>query len=159
MDQEKMTQQEFAKKLGISAASLSSIFNGRTKPTNNHVQAIHHVFPKISIPWLIFGEGDMYTSIPDAATPTTPVSTHTEQIDNAAPAGSIPFNFDSMASGQASVEHPHSTPEVIPTVQRQYDSPKEIIRNVVKYIDKPQRNITEIRVFFDDGTYETFSPK
>lgn len=32
-----------------------------------------------------------------------------------------------------------------------------VIHEVVKYIDKPQRKITEIRVFFDDGTYETFS--
>jgi hypothetical protein len=29
----------------------------------------------------------------------------------------------------------------------------------VKYIDKPQRNITEIRIFFDDQTWETFVPK
>ena len=32
-----------------------------------------------------------------------------------------------------------------------------IVREVVKYIDKPQRRITEIRIFFDDGTYEVFS--
>jgi hypothetical protein len=31
------------------------------------------------------------------------------------------------------------------------------VREVVKYLDKPQRRITEIRVFYDDGTYETFS--
>ena len=33
-----------------------------------------------------------------------------------------------------------------------------IVRESVKYIDKPQRKITEIRVFYDDGTYETFKP-
>ena len=32
-----------------------------------------------------------------------------------------------------------------------------IVRETIKYLDKPQRKITEIRVFFDDGTYETFS--
>ncbi len=31
-----------------------------------------------------------------------------------------------------------------------------VVREVVKYIDKPQRRITEIRIFFDDGTFETF---
>ena len=30
---------------------------------------------------------------------------------------------------------------------------------VVKNIDKPQRKITEIRIFFDDQTWETFLPK
>ena len=28
----------------------------------------------------------------------------------------------------------------------------------MKYIDKQQRKITEIRVFYDDQTWETFSP-
>ena len=30
---------------------------------------------------------------------------------------------------------------------------------IVKNIDKPQRKITEIRIFFDDQTWETFLPK
>ena len=54
-----LSQQDFAQKLGISPASLSNIFNGRSKPTNNHVQAIHRAFPKINTNWLMFGEGVM----------------------------------------------------------------------------------------------------
>ena len=38
-------------------------------------------------------------------------------------------------------------------------TPKSTVRTEVKYIDKPQRNITEIRIFFDDQTWETFVPK
>jgi hypothetical protein len=34
-----------------------------------------------------------------------------------------------------------------------------IIRETVKYIDKPQRKITEIHIFYDDGTFETFAGK
>lgn len=37
------------------------------------------------------------------------------------------------------------------------NSGKVILRETVKYIDKPQRRITEIRVFYDDGTFDTFS--
>jgi len=37
-------------------------------------------------------------------------------------------------------------------------APKEIVREEVKYIEKPSRKITEIRIFFDNGTYETFHP-
>jgi hypothetical protein len=32
-------------------------------------------------------------------------------------------------------------------------------RQEVKIIDKPQRRITEIRVFYDDQTWETFVPQ
>ena len=37
--------------------------------------------------------------------------------------------------------------------------PKEIIREEVKYIEKPHPKITEIRIFFDNGTYEVFKPE
>ena len=37
-------------------------------------------------------------------------------------------------------------------------APKEIVREEVKYVEKPARKITEIRIFFDNGTYETFRP-
>ena len=29
----------------------------------------------------------------------------------------------------------------------------------IRYIEKPARKITEIRIFFDDNTYETFRPE
>ena len=32
------------------------------------------------------------------------------------------------------------------------------VKEIVKYIDKPARKITEIRVFYDDQTWESFSP-
>ena len=37
--------------------------------------------------------------------------------------------------------------------------PKEIVREEVKYIEKPHPRITEIRIFFDNGTYEVFKPE
>jgi len=43
--------------------------------------------------------------------------------------------------------------------QRVLSTPKPTVRTEVKYLDKPQRNITEIRIFFDDQTWETFVPK
>ena len=33
------------------------------------------------------------------------------------------------------------------------------VSHEVKYIDKPQRQITEIKIFFDDQTFESFVPK
>ena len=35
---------------------------------------------------------------------------------------------------------------------------REIVRQEVKYVERPQRQITEIRIYFDDLTYETFVP-
>ena len=61
MKNQHMTQQTFADFIGISTASLSSIFNGRTKPTLNTVEAIRGKFPTISLDWLMYGIGKMFT--------------------------------------------------------------------------------------------------
>ena len=62
MESQHMTQQSFAQFLGMSPAILSSIFNGRTKPTLNTVDAIKVKIPTINTDWLIFGHGDMFKS-------------------------------------------------------------------------------------------------
>lgn len=126
-----MSQKEFAATLCIAEGTLSGIFTGRTRPTNNIVNAIHECFPHISINWLMFGEGDML-------------------LDGASsqPSGEASGQADLFASASAPSSEVNSTPTSATQIQE-----------VVKYIDKPQRKITEIRVFYDDGTFETFSSK
>ena len=53
------SQQDFAQFIEMSPASLSSIFNGRTKPTLTIVEAIKKKIPDISVEWLLFGVGDV----------------------------------------------------------------------------------------------------
>ena len=64
MEDQHMTQQVFADFLQQSPATLSSIFNGRTRPTLQVIDAIKTKIPDISIEWLLYGTGDMYTSHP-----------------------------------------------------------------------------------------------
>jgi len=130
MQSHKMTQRDFAAALGISPSSLSSIFNGHTSPTNNTVQAIHRRFPEISITWLMFGEGDM-ESTPDQEASQTQGKTKLDE---------------SVRPTEADTKPANNVPEG-----------NVMVREIVKYIDKPQRRITEIHVFYDDGTFETFS--
>lgn len=126
-----LTQKEFAAKLCVAEGTLSSIFNGRTKPTNNLVQAVHTFFPEVSINWLMFGEGDMYASASPEGT-ETPV----------------------QAGEQPSLSFPEQTPESVAAVAPLLSE----LRDTVKNLNKPKRRIVEIRVFFDDDTFEIFSP-
>ena len=143
-----MSQREFAAALGISPSSLSSLYNGHTSPTNNHVQAIHRRFPEINTNWLLFGEGEMKSQPTDASASLTPEGKQ--------------LNDGDRSSGSAEVRdgsHPTYSPDgnIPPTPNPEIIAPKEVIVREVKYIDKPQRKITEIRVFYDDGTFDTFS--
>ncbi len=149
MESQHMTQQSFAQFLGMSPAILSSIFNGRTKPTLNTVDAIKIKIPTINTDWLIFGHGDMYKS-QSQTQPSTSTGSSPEPGDD----GEALLDF----SGEGGT---HDFPDVSPapsTIQSERPR-REVIRQEVKYIDRPQRKITEIRIYFDDSTYETFEPK
>lgn len=153
MKMENMSQQDFARALEVSPATLSNIFNGKTNPTNNHVTAIHNKFPNIRTEWVMFGEGPMCKNEVDNETPSpsplqdVPYINKVDQESTIFDRPSLPDSNDAVysvrAEGNANNE-PH-------------EASVSVVREVVKYIDKPQRKITEIRVFFDDGTYEVFS--
>jgi len=145
MESQHMTQQTFSDFIGISSASLSSIFNGRTKPTLNTVEAIRSKFTKINLEWLMYGLGSMFRddNPADAGSDTSGMQSGSEPMidfDNTSPA---PAYSGFGNSGGQGVNH----------------TPQNNIRTELKYIDKPQRQITEIRIFFDDQTYESFVPK
>lgn len=152
MESQHMTQQVFSEFIGIGAATLSSIFNGRTRPTLNIVEAIKKKIPNISTDWLMFGVGDMYLS------ESSNHSVSTER-DNMVPEGNevsvspmLNFEEDIIPTPQANYSHPQNFNSVKGTRS-------EIEKTEVKFVDKPQRKIIEIRVFYDDQTYDTFEPK
>ncbi len=132
MEAKQMSQKEFAECTNISPASLSSIFNGRTRATNNHTLAIHQAFPDVNINWLLFGEGSMYGS--------------NESASDIHDSDAVPESPDLF--GQEHVRPQVSMPRVAPEVTE-----------VVTKVEKPRREVKEIRVFFDDGTYESFVPQ
>lgn len=140
MEAQRLTQQEFANTLELSPATLSSIFNGRTNPTLNIVDAIKKKFPAISTDWLMFGSGSMYGD-------------HS---------GDVAQGHDSAHDGGEQVIDFGDAPQTAPTpsaVNRAPQQGQQPTAVVMKNIYKPQRNITEIRIFYDDQTWETFVPK
>lgn len=145
MESQNLSQQDFAKLLQISPASLSSIFNGRTRPTNNHTMAIHKAFPRLNINWLLFGEGNMYS---EAAPERHDSSAYSAPSDDLI-SPTLPFD----APVDTSDTLPYNIP---PTVKKDVVLPRY---TMVKNIDIKQRKIKEIRVFYDDGTYEAFTPQ
>lgn len=144
-----LSQQEFAQKLGISPASLSNIFNGRSKPTNNHVQAIHRAFPSISTNWLMFGEGVMFgdngdKSPNDMCGSSSNVTPNIQGAENAVSKKNMDgmelfSNLSDSAGGNQNRERQAAAKVITET---------KIIRP----------KILEIRVFYDDQTFESFVP-
>lgn len=129
-----LTNAEFAQKLGVSPASLSHIFSGRNRPSLDVIMHIFRAYPDIRSQWLLFGEEPVkYSEI--AAKEASP------------PAENAIITVEGTDSPDYRKENASAMPNFIP---------KEIIREEIKYIEKPHPKITEIRVYFDNGTYEVF---
>ena len=143
MQNEEMTAGQFAEKIGISPSSLSHILNGRNNVSLEVVTKIHKACSYVNLLWLLYGEGDMM----QASEPS--------QTDDAGISGITLFDESPFFAPMGTDER-ENRKEMAPKAP--VYTPKEIVREEIKYIEKPARKITEIRIFFDNGTYETFRP-
>lgn len=123
-----LNKSEFAEKIGVAVSLLSHIISGRNNPSLNVVMGIHKAYPGININWLLYGEGEMMAS-ETAKNPEIPTDDQ------------MVFNF--------STDKPSTPAET---------GHKDAIKEEIRYIEKPAPKITEIRIFFDNGTYEVFKP-
>ena len=130
IQKEGLSNAEFAERIGVSVSSLSHIFNGRNNPSLDLVMRIHKAWPYVNLNWLLYGEG---------------------QMEDKKPTGSAPDLFSQFS------EEPKMADKVASvTAESRIES---VIQPEIRYIEKPQPKITEIRIFFDNGTYEIFKPE
>ena len=139
-----MSQQVFADFVGLSPATVSGIFNGRTNPTLNIVEAIKKKIPDINTDWLMFGQGSMFQSVDLPVSSETPAAPKVQEVM----LDFSPSPISGSHGGNLQAVHGNSVRK----------TPSEIVREEIKYIDKPQRKVTEIRVYYDDQTWESFVP-
>ena len=144
MQKEAMNAGLFAEKIGISAASLSHILSGRNNPSLDVMMKIRKAFGYVSWEWLLEGVGEMEYA------PTSADSVNPELLD--------PLSFDENA-----LFAPDGTDDLKNRkeigVKTSAFATKEVVHEQVKYVEIPSKKITEIRIFFDNGTYETFRPE
>lgn len=172
MDHFKLTQKQFANELCVAEATISNIYKGRTMPTNNLIQAVHQAYPGVNINWLMFGEGEML--MPLSGTESPSAGTAVPSSDE------VWSGSNNSNSGFGTAEEPSlfSAPPTTtgtqgaasggaPTVSSGGYRSAQVELQLVEALsqlknakaeEKPARKIKEIRVFFDDGTFETFAP-
>ncbi|MGL5272289.1 MAG: helix-turn-helix domain-containing protein [Phocaeicola sp.] len=136
---EGITAAQFAEKIGISASSLSHILSGRNNPSLEVVMKIHKACSYVHLNWLLYGEGEMETT----ASGIRPENLAYNGDENSLfpPNGHV----GSENAKDSALETPNN-------------GSKELVIEKVKYVEVASKKITEIRIFFDNGTYETFRP-
>lgn len=154
MEAQHMSQQVFANAIGTTPATLSGIFNDRTRPTINIIESIKRTFPDISLEWLMFGDGEMYGSKIRGA--------EAQEAGGQGDDLSLKFVqdgqqqiFDFGAAPAPTTSSPRLAAQNFNGVR---NTRQEIVREEVKKVDKTPRHVTEIRVYYDDQTWESFVP-
>lgn len=144
----------FCTKVGLNQATLSNILGGRTNPSLTVLRNIVDAFSEINPNWVFMGTGEMLKS-----DDVQPESDTTPSYDDADLFSAIqkekqiiPSQAASSTSFSESSRHGAPASKSIPAV-----SVEDIVSGVVTQLKKPVRKIIEVRVFFDDGTFEAFS--
>ena len=145
MEREKVPPRVFAETIGVQQSTLSHILNDRNKPSLEVVMKVHQTYNYVNLEWLLYGKGEMIASAEDASA----VSSNGDYQPSLFDENSL-FTPERPVSPEYRKENEVKTPLY---------SPKEIVREEIKYVEIPAKKITEIRIFFDNGTYETFKPE
>lgn len=161
MEKEGLTPAQFASAIGIQRAQVSHLQNNRNHVSLDVVKRIHAAFPSISAEWLLTGNGSYYIE----GSGPSPSSQESMSFQG----GNM--LFDDLEPDSEAVD---ATPQ--PSENRKISSedrassffckenvseqPLNDMQNAdvqcVEHEKQCHRNILEIKVFYDDGTYETF---
>lgn len=144
MDREKLTAGAFAESIGVAQATISHILGERNKyPSTEVILRLHQRYSDINLEWLLTGNGEM-SKDSSSSTATYPDFDYPLFAENA----------ENPSNGTDKTENRKEI--ALGTTQ---NNPNSIVRQEVIYKEKPAKKITEIRIFFDDNTYEIFKPE
>ena len=138
-----LSSTDFAEKSGIQQSTFSHFINGRNKPSLDVVMKIREACSDINLEWLLYGTGEMRGAIP-------PVQSGTQDLFGADYSVNNPNIKSEIRTAGLTME---SLSALAPILTKQAELEAQ------KQPEKPPRKITEIRVFFDDNTYEIFHAK
>ncbi len=129
MENENLSPAKFADRIQINRANISHILNGRNNPSLDVVSKILLEMPYINTEWLINGSGQMYKDGFDM--------------------DSIPKEHDLFSQGPATT--PQEKEVVVNT---------QVVENKIIEVQKSNdRKISQIIIYYDDNTFETFIPQ
>lgn len=138
MDNEQLTSARFADRLQINRAVISHILNGRNNPSLDVVTKILSEFDYINPEWLLNGNGNMYKD--------------GFEFENAQ---QIPDLFSQRVIN-ADKSTSESPKEIVEVVKQAEKTIQQSVTKEIRSETKDDRKITQIIVYYSNGTFEVF---
>ena len=150
IESQKLTPTEFADKIGVSRASISSIKTGRTQPTLSLVEKIKQHFPNVDINWLIFGAGD------------APIINHGEQeeVVESLVDDEIKTEIEANSNLSNDEANEYQAVYIAETPRKTDEGTQEINREtdvLTQSTFERKRSVKKVILLYDDGSFEEFN--
>ena len=147
---------QFCSVTGISPASLSHITSNRSKPTLTILRNVINGFPDINPEWIMMGTGQMFRNPKQNLTHDGQEKTDVKEYEEVEP---MPSLFDTDDESEKSAAKPSHNRNVANNWSAPANNIEDIVKKTLSVVQRPQRKIVEVRIFFDDGTYESFGAR
>ncbi len=164
-----MSSSQFADACYIPRPSFSQLLNGRNKKISDElITKIHDSFPELSILWLMFGEGSMTVNsnneISAAQNSVNQPLDFFQSINNQASNLSVnkSYNTTTFSSenfkSDSDLHEAASDTDVTPKSSLNVPGKSSQGTQPIKLNTAGNKRITNIVVFYDDSSFESFSP-
>lgn len=150
-----LSDSQFADKCDISRATLSLLLSGKNKKISDILLSqIHETFPNVSILWLLFEEGPMTIDQASSLIEKSEDESGNENLKF--------FNEGLELSEYSNLNRVNKLEEtiknaVIKTFESFLDGNGLVLNKITG--DENKRKVRQITVYYDDSTFETFSPE
>lgn len=175
LESQRIAISQFADTCNIPRPTISQILNGRNKKISDElISKIHVGFPELSMLWLMFGEGNMLSNANNQISERQ--NEHLQSFEAVK-------NAEHEMFGKEKIDFSISTENKSDNFGNIFDSRNDNIENNSPLQNESQKNIrdkeetqieniarriaennttykriTNIVVFYDDSTFQTFSP-
>lgn len=140
---------QFANAIGVQRATLQHILSGRNEPSLKIIMAIHNSFPDVELEWLLYGKG----------VPIPHLQPKSDAQESDYPV--LPGMESAFFPAEVRKSHVFSSlreEENISKQRKRYNY-KEVTSDSKPSAKCKEKAIKEVVVFFEDGTYQKFSPE
>lgn len=143
---QQLTPTEFADRIGVSRASISSIKTGRTQPTLPLVEKIKQHYPDIDIEWLIFGKGDA----PIVNKQQDEIAISHDELKQEIEEEVVVDSSNNNAANEYQAVYIAETP-------RNTDEKQQELSDRNQLMTETKRSVRKVILFYDDGSFEEFN--
>lgn len=161
MEYKGVSRSQFADTCGIPRPTLTQLLNGHNKKVSDDLlKRIHSSYPDLSMMWLVFGEGDMLTSINKRfSEPEKGLNSHPPKLQHIEKEGPT-TKRDTPISNYEIIDF---APEIgeTPTLSDDLASTAAVLPEGLKTSSGTAtegKKIRHIMVFYTDNSYEIFTP-